>query len=118
MYARQAQNTEAERQACEIRLRAERKCGELLGEQLEHGGDRRSSSAGSNLKLRDMNISGDQSSQWQRLAAIPADRFEADLADPAWRPTTSGTQRVEASFAVQAEDSGKRICFPLSSDLP
>src|ERR1700755_3342709 len=29
-YSRQAHNTEAERQACEIRLRAERKAGELL----------------------------------------------------------------------------------------
>lgn len=54
MYARQVRNTGAERQACEIRLRAERKCGQLLTGQLEHGGDRRSSSAGSNLKLRDL----------------------------------------------------------------
>src|SRR5690349_22656709 len=30
MYARQAQNTEAERQAIQIRLRAERRCGEIL----------------------------------------------------------------------------------------
>jgi hypothetical protein len=90
MYARQARNTEAERQACEIRLRAERKCGELLSEQLEHGGDRRSSSPGANLKLDDLSISGNQSSKWQRLAAIPAEEFEADLADPMWRPTTSG----------------------------
>jgi hypothetical protein len=29
MYARQAQNTEAEEQAREIRLRAERKCGQM-----------------------------------------------------------------------------------------
>src|SRR5947209_8036177 len=29
-YARQAKNVEAERQACEIRLRAERKAGQLL----------------------------------------------------------------------------------------
>lgn len=29
-YARQAQNTDAERKACEIRLRAERRTGELL----------------------------------------------------------------------------------------
>jgi hypothetical protein len=97
MYARQAQNTDAERQAIEIRVRAERKCGELLASQVEHGGDRRSSSAGSNLKLRDMNISGDQSSQWQRLAAIPHKQFEADLADPMWRPTTTGLlERQEA----------------------
>ena len=35
-------------------------------------------------------ISKVQASQWERLAAIPADRFEADLADPMWRPTTAG----------------------------
>jgi hypothetical protein len=34
--------------------------------------------------LNDLNISRDQSSDWQRLAAIPADQFEADLADAAW----------------------------------
>ncbi|MCO6441895.1 MAG: hypothetical protein J5I81_12625 [Nitrococcus mobilis] len=32
MYARQARNLEAERRACEIRLRAERRSGELLRE--------------------------------------------------------------------------------------
>src|SRR5690348_9102530 len=32
MYARQARNVEAERRACEIRLRAERRCGQLLRE--------------------------------------------------------------------------------------
>lgn len=32
MYARQARNLEAERKACEIRLRAERRSGELLRE--------------------------------------------------------------------------------------
>ena len=38
MYTRQAQNTEAERQACEIRLRAERRCGELLVEMVKAKG--------------------------------------------------------------------------------
>jgi hypothetical protein len=95
-YARQARNTEAERQACEIRLRAERKCGELLTEQAQRGerqtpgGDRRSSSVDTRMKLGDANISYDQSSQWRKLATIPADQFEADLTDPMWRPTTSG----------------------------
>ena len=32
MYARQAQNTEAEERAREIRLRAERKCGQMLAD--------------------------------------------------------------------------------------
>ena len=40
--------------------------------------------------LSDLGISRDQSSQWQKLAAIPDEEFEADLKDPAWRPTTSG----------------------------
>ena len=31
VYARQARNVEAERRACEIRLRAERRCGQLAG---------------------------------------------------------------------------------------
>jgi hypothetical protein len=31
VYSRQAKNVEAERQACEIRLRAERRVGELIG---------------------------------------------------------------------------------------
>ena len=34
-------------------------------------------------------ISKVQASQWERLAAIPAEQFEADLADPMWRPTTA-----------------------------
>jgi len=33
MYAQQALNVEAERQACEIRLCAERRCGQLLRER-------------------------------------------------------------------------------------
>lgn len=37
-YARQAKNTEAERQACEIRLRAERKAAQLLAKVAKRGG--------------------------------------------------------------------------------
>ena len=43
-----------------FRLRAERKCGQMLGEREMHGGDRRSRSAASTLKLADLNISRDQ----------------------------------------------------------
>ena len=88
MYARQAQNTEAEERAREIRLRAERKCGQMLGEREMHGGDRRSRSAASTLKLADLNISRDQSSQWQKLAAVPEEVFEQALREPL--PSTAG----------------------------
>lgn len=112
MYARQAQNTEAERQAIEIRLRAERKCGELLS------GREMASPRGSNQyqevsrdpthpqPLSDLNISRDQSSQWKRLAAIPVEQFEADLADAMWRPSTTGL--------LERHDARERGPFPES----
>lgn len=90
MYTRQAQNTEAERQACEIRLRAERRCGELLSGEVERAERGRPAKTSNDTTLSDLGISRDQSSQWQKLATIPDEEFEADLKDPAWRPTTSG----------------------------
>ncbi len=109
-YARQARNTEAERQAIQIRMRAEQRCGELLAAQLQHGGDRRSGSRSDDPTLIDLGISKQQSSDWQRLAAIPAEQFESDLADPMWRPTTSGmieryeTRTREPLPIVQGDD--------------
>jgi hypothetical protein len=97
MYARQAHNTVAEERAREIRIRAERRCGEMLGEEMEkakspgwnqHKG--RSDDTTDHKTLSDLGISKQQSSDWQRLAAIPAEQFEADLTDRMWRPTTSG----------------------------
>ena len=85
-YARQARNTEAERQAIEIRLRAERKCGELTAEMVRAPGYRSDlTSVGDPSKLaalKQAGISRDQATQWQKLAAVPDEQFEADLAEP------------------------------------
>lgn len=93
VYARQARNIEAERRACEIRLRAERRCGQLL-QQMEKakGGQPKNPSqhaSTSAAPLADLGISHSQSSRWQKLAAIPDGEFEAVLAG-ANRPTTAG----------------------------
>jgi len=104
MYARQARNTEAERQAGEIRLRAERRAGELSAELVTAQGQRSdltSPHAGEKLTkseaLERAGVSVRQAERWEQLAAIPAEQFEADLADPMWRPTTSGMiERHEA----------------------
>jgi hypothetical protein len=59
-------NTDAERKACEIRLRAERKAGQLLTKSVKRGGDKKSKSADTTSILEKNGISKGQSSQWQR----------------------------------------------------
>jgi hypothetical protein len=92
-YSRQAHNVEAERQCCEIRLRAERKAGQLLAQIDKLKG--RPGKASDVTRLSDLGISHDQSSQWQRLAAVPQPEFEAALAGPE-KPTTNGI--IHAAF--------------------
>jgi hypothetical protein len=101
-YARQAQNTIAERQACEIRLRAERKGGQLLKErkaagEIVHGARGNPGGQGAPIvrshdvtpqTLNDFHISKKQSSDWQKLADIPDDAFEEALKGD--HPTTGG----------------------------
>lgn len=89
-YSRQAHNVEAERRCCEIRLRAERKAGALL-QQMEKapGGNPSFTPRGSEKTLGELGITYDQSSQWQKLASVPLEEFEAALARP-HKPTTAG----------------------------
>jgi hypothetical protein len=102
VYAAQAMNTEAERRCCEVRIRAERRAGQLLKETREAGqravpGDnagahrghpKRSSSSASTLA--DLKISYDQSSKWQQLAEVPEEVFERAVTERPIKPTTEG----------------------------
>ena len=93
LYAQQAMNTDAERKACSVRLRAEKECGKQLAEMNNHGGDRKSDSRSPNTTLKDIGISKDQSSKWQRLAQVPDDEFESALSDPDSKPSTASIIR-------------------------
>jgi hypothetical protein len=104
IYSKQARNTEAERKAGEIRLRAERRAGQLLkdmkerGERQKKGGDRKSKSRRPTLisdttpkpTIAELGITKDQSSQWQGLAEVPEKEFEELIAAPGPKPTTQG----------------------------
>ena len=100
-YAAQAMNTDAERKACEIRLRAEVKAGEMLSEMDKSKGAAEPrtqigatpSRDGRASKLSDIGISYNQSSRWQKLASVPKDVFEAALSDPNEKPSTNGIIR-------------------------
>lgn len=89
-YFRQAKNTEAERRACEIRLRAERKAGELLKamEKAKGGRPSKTSTAREEVSVTDLGITHKQSAKWQQLAEVPEEEFEAALAAPK-KPSTS-----------------------------
>lgn len=106
VYAHQAQNFEAERKACEIRIRAERRAGELLIEMKRRG--ERHNGRGNNPprlesqpttstpQLADLRITRDQSSKWQKLAAVPAEDFEKAIANSGPKPSTEGIINASA----------------------
>jgi hypothetical protein len=82
VYAAQALNTEAEEKACSVRVRAERRTGELLkeaqkaGQRAKTGKPKKISLRSEVIKpptLKDIGISTKQSSQWQKLADITLD---------------------------------------------
>jgi hypothetical protein len=89
IYSRQARNIENEKRAIEIRIRAERRCGELLAEMEKAKGGWPSETRGTTPVLQDLGISNNQSSRWQKLAAVPQEDFEATFAG-AEKPSTNG----------------------------
>ena len=100
-YARQAHNVEAERQACEIRLRAERKAGKLSAELEKKPGKRTDKqplgivpTGSKKEELHKAGVSWDQAKQWEKLAAVPDQEFEAALTDRTAKPTTNGIIRA------------------------
>ena len=75
VYAKQAGDFELQNQAAEIRIRAERRAGELLGD-MQTTGERqakergRPSKVSSPTTLPKLGITRDQSSKWQRMARM------------------------------------------------
>lgn len=102
-YARQAQDRDMIAWATEIKLRAERRTGELLRETAATGQRRvaangrpaKASSVNEAFrKLKDLGISEDQSSDWQKLAAIEAPEFERRIKAAAGEPATMTTAKI------------------------
>jgi hypothetical protein len=105
LYARQAGNFEAERQAQNIRVRAERRAGELLATMpkakgaAEPGtkrGSTRSPNATASTPLAALGVTKQQASEWQQLAKVPEKEFEKALADKDHMP--SGRSIVKAGI--------------------
>ena len=97
-YARQAKNRQLEIDACEIRVRAERKTGEILlaltaTSKLSRQGHSDETVAREGLIRRsELGLDSNLSSIAQRLAKLPAQRFEAEISD--WRRDAFGMERL------------------------
>jgi protein gp37 len=101
-YAKQAKDTALITHATEIRMRAERRAGELLREMAERKerdtgkGNRNPAlkSQAATPKLADLGVSKSQSSRWQQLAALDQDRFEAKVGTASKHAYDRMTQKV------------------------
>src|SRR5258708_10165574 len=106
VYARQARlGLEAQNDAAEIKLRAERRLGELLAARpKQDGGDaaRARSQAATEVppRLGDLGISKSQSSRWQAISAVPADVFDRHLADVREQGRRDGTTELTSAGAI------------------
>ena len=103
-YARQDKDTELIQWATEIKVRAERKAGELLrlsaerGERHHHG--RVSPEVEKPTTLGDLGISANQSSRWQSLAGMSDDHLETAVATA--KDTAGVNDRHKPATSVSA----------------
>jgi N6-adenosine-specific RNA methylase IME4 len=97
--------------AAEVKLRAERKAGELLTQLQLHGGDRKSQKAEDRPKLEDIGITKDQSSRWQLTAAVPEREFEKYVTQTKLdrgEVTTAGLLRVAREVIAKKRKKNKQ----------
>ncbi|HUV63435.1 MAG TPA: MT-A70 family methyltransferase [Sedimentisphaerales bacterium] len=81
-YIRQQQGSvEMQNQAAEIKVRAERRVGELLAETISPGNPQLSDGTTIGPSLSELGISRDQSSAWQKVASLPEKDFERHLTE-------------------------------------
>ena len=104
-YAHEANNHEAERQLRTVRLRAERRAGQILREMKESGerdaGGRGPVEFREGTQLADLGVSKKQSHLWQQLAEIPEKTFEAYL------PSGNGTYEMLRKVEIKKAEKGE-----------
>ena len=91
-YAKQAgESLEMQNQCAEIKIRAERRAGELIPEQITIG---RPEKGSHDVTLKDMGIEKMQSHRWQAIASVPEEKFEEHIA------TTKADKKELTSISV------------------
>ena len=107
---------EQQNAAAEVRLRAERRAGEMLAKMALHSGDRRGADAGERVTLTDLGVSKDQSARWQKLARVTAGDFDAHVTAVKGR----GEELTTAGLLRLAKPARRRTmkAEPANEDVP
>jgi N6-adenosine-specific RNA methylase IME4 len=95
----QGESLHFQQQAAELKLRAERRAGELLAEMEKNKGGRSTTDT-----LSEVGVEHHQSSRWQRIASLPEPTFETFLADTVAAGeelTTAGALRLVKATAKE-----------------
>ena len=104
-YARQAKDSDLIQYATEIKVRAERRCGELLARTERAPAGRPAANTSERATdspptLADMGLTRDESSRYQQLAAMPVEHFETAVA-------TAKATAGEVTTAFMLREAGK-----------
>jgi hypothetical protein len=112
-YRQQSDCKEIERQATVVRLRCERRIGELLAKSLHRGRPQKGSPR---EHLLPAGINRKQSSAWQLLAKVPEKQFEKCLATPS--PSTKKLVQIAWKHLRERKQTGPDTgCGILSGDM-
>lgn len=107
-YIKQAKESLVMQNQCaEIKLRAERRAGEMLREMDVSKGRPEKMSHDATFKLDDLGINRTQSSRWQQIAQIPEDVFEEYLKktiEEEMELTTNGVVRLAKELKYEDSD--------------
>ena len=111
IYAKQAQQSfEMQNHCAEIKIRAERKAGQMLLDQDKNKGAAAPAEERDHIpRLREMGISYSQSSRWQSMAGIPEETFEFHLGrikEASQEITSAVFLKLAAKLAKESEQDG------------
>lgn len=112
-YARQAKDQDLIQYATEIKVRAERRCGELLRSTEKNKGARGIGTSAVERSdrtpptLSDMGLTRDESSRYQQLASMPDEHFETAVATA---KATAG--QVTTAFMLREAQKHKPAAAP------
>lgn len=113
VYAKQARlGLESQNYAAEIKMRAERRAGQLLREIPREQGKQTSSSGGTKYQevLQEIRVGHNTANNWQQIAAVPEETFEAHIVETkahGQELTTAGILRTVQLLKPNAQSYGE-----------